>query len=328
MKSICNKCSRNVTDKRFPGLSCASCSKIYHQNCAGISKEAFNGVATKDFAWSCSSCKNKPTTRKSGIFPQDLPINPRKSLIPPPTSTSKSDQQLEPSIEKSLHSLTQAFNSYKETTDARIALLEKQLEIKSNQVALLSSQIEKVDQKADDSSKAIFEDSLEILGIPNTLQEDPATAVLRVSQEIECELEADEIECSLTQTVSKPTVIIKFKSKARRAEFYKAGKKFNRDRKLLTHGTTKHKIFINERLTTDQKRLLHNTKSFARNCDFDFAWFCNGLIHLKKRSNSRVIYIRTQDDLDLLANNETQDLLPERPGAQIQDERAPPMRRI
>lgn len=224
--------------------------------------------------------------------------------------------------------MTQAFNSYKETTDARIALLEKQLEIQSKEVALLSGLIEKVDHKAEDSHKAIVEDSLEILGVPETLLTDPATAVIRISQQIECELETEEIECSLTQTGPKPTVIIKFNSGARRAEFYRAGKKFNRDRKLLAHGTTTHKIFINEKLSTDQKQLLYNTKSFARNCDYDFAWFCNGLIHLKKRCNSRLIYIRTQDDLDFLAHNAAQDLLSKRERAQIQDERAAPERRI
>lgn len=98
-------------------------------------------------------------------------------------------------------------------------------------------------------------------------------------------------------------MIVKLNSRARRAEFYRAGKKFNRDRKLLAHGTTRHKIFINEKLTSDQKQLLYNTKSFARNRDYAFAWFFNGLIHLKKRSNSRLIYIRSQDDLDFLADN-------------------------
>lgn len=82
---------------------------------------------------------------------------------------------------------------YKEAIDARIAFLKKQLQIKSKEVALLSGLIEKVDHKAEDSNKAIVEDILEILGVPETLLIDPATAVIRISQEIECELESDEV---------------------------------------------------------------------------------------------------------------------------------------
>lgn len=317
MKPTCIKCSKNITDIRFPGLGCASCGKVYHQLCANLSKEAFNSIAKKDCAWSCGSCKNKSTTRKSGIFP---PIAPSSSATQQATTG--------PTLEKRLIDLAQAFNEYKDTTDARISQLETLLEARTKEVALLSGSIEKVETKAEELAHQSATDFLDIQGIPEDVLSAPDTGVLSLATEIGCDLSSSDFDCSVDYKNSKPTIEVKFKSREKRRNFLLAGKRFNREKKRAVFGSTSCKIFVNEHLTSDQKKLLYNTKLFARENNYNFAWFCNGVVHLKKHSKSRLIIIESQTVLDNLPHDDSEILLPERQRTENEDERTSPRRSI
>lgn len=313
MPSLCSKCSKNVTDKRFPGLSCANCNKIYHISCANIQKESFDSIAKNQLAWSCSACKKKPSTRRSGIFP---PTGP--SLV----------QSTLPTNDDLLKNLISEFNSYKESTNVRIAQLENLLAVKTQQVSSLTESIKRVEVKAEEIVQLSTANCLEIQGVPQGNLNSPTESVLFIAEEIGCALTSENFDCSISQNSSKPVIAIKFNSTESRRSFLHAGKKFNRDKKRVKFGNQEYKIFVNEQLTPIQKKLLYDTKTFARERRFNYAWFCNGLVHLKKREDSELIYIRSQDDLDILGNNEAQILLPEREGSQIQDERGSPRRQI
>lgn len=317
MPSQCSKCSKNVTDKRYPGLSCASCNKIYHITCANLPKETFLSIQKNQLAWSCIACKNKPSTRRSGIFP---PPGLAASQVPQALTVASEDKQLQ--------DLILAFNSYKESTDKRIAHLESLLAVKTQQIGALSESVQKVEAKAEEIIQLSTANALEVQGIPEESLLSPTASVLSIASEIGCHLSAQDFDCSSSQTGTKPVLSIRFKSSEQRTKFLHAGKKFNRDKKRISVGIESYKIFVNEQLTSVQKRLLYNTKTFARERNYNFAWFCNGLVHLKRRNDSELKIIRTQDDLDVLAQNEAQLLLSERERSQIQDERTSPRRQI
>lgn len=320
MPSVCIKCAKNVTDKRFPGLSCANCNKIYHILCANLPKDTFNSIQKNQLAWSCSACKNKPSTRRSGIFP---PTSLVASQIPQGPSASPTSPN-----DKLVQDLILAFNNYKETTDGRIAHLESLLSVKAQQIGSLTESIQKVEAKAEEIIQQSIANSLEIQGIPEESLQSPTESVFSIASEIGCDLSAQDFNCSTSLSGSKPVISVKFNSSEKRTNFLHAGKKFNRDNKRISVENQFYKIFVNEQLTSAQKNLLYNTKTFARDRKFSFAWFCNGLVHLKERSDSELIIIRSQDDLDVFSQNEAQVLLSERERPQIQDERASPRRQI
>jgi Baculovirus FP protein len=313
MTKPCCICNKNVTDKRFPGLSCKECSKVYHIICGDIKKSTFESITTdRTLSWTCKICKQKPSHRRSGIFPavtasesNSGAVVVHKTSRPSlqlPTSQSQTEKQLQ-DVLASLNNLTAAFADYKATTDARIAQLEACLTTRSEEVISLVNSVEKVTSKTEELEQLQSETLLTIQGIPESRLANPVDAALEVAQKIGCTITTADIDCFVSAAGEKPIVVVKFSSKAIRTSFLHAGKKFNREKKRLIVNGAPNKIFVNEFMTAAQKKLLYNTKCFARANNFDYTWFCNNRVHLKKTNYSQLLIISSQLHLDDLAAN-------------------------
>ena len=103
------------------------------------------------------------------------------------------------------------------------------------------------------------------------------------------------------------TITIEFKSSSHRQRFLAAGKNFNRNNRKFNGQS---KIFVNELLTPQEKKLLYETKTFARNNGYKFAWHTKGHIHLKQNENTIPIIIKTYQQLESIKNG-AEMLLPE-----------------
>jgi Baculovirus FP protein len=313
MSKQCCICTKNVTDKRFPGLSCKECNKVHHLICGDIKKATFESI-TKDrtLSWTCKICEQKPTHRRSGIFPAVAAAVSHSSAavvsktsrpsLQQPTTQSQTEKQLQ-DVLTSLNNLTAAFADYKATTNARIVQLEACLTTRSEEVTLLVNSVEKVASKTEELEQLQSETLLTIQGIPESRLANPVNAALEVAQEIGCSITTADIDCFVSAAGEKPIVVVKFSSKAVRTSFLHAGKKFNREKKRLIINSEPNKIFVNEFMTAAQKKLLYNTKCFARANNFDHTWFCNNRVHLKKSNYSQLIIISSQLHLDDLAAN-------------------------
>lgn len=315
MSAPCATCKKNVTYQRFPGLSCATCNKVYHIACAKLSKEIFENIVKAALAWNCDNCKSKPKARKSGIFPQSSSSQPQPSKV---STTPQSDSST--SIEKKFDDFRKEFESYKKSTEEKIIALEGKIQQLENQNTNLAVSLSGVEKQVSESTQKENENLLTIQGIPENLLDNATEAVLNVAKQIGCKLTESDFDCSVTNSAKKTTTV-EFKSKGKRRTFYQAGKRFNRENKRLLANNSLHKIFINEFLTTPQKKLLYNTKVFARENNYRHSWFCNGLVHLKKDDRSSLIILKTQLDLDCLNENgeRLEGLLPERARTEVQN---------
>ena len=63
------------------------------------------------------------------------------------------------------------------------------------------------------------------------------------------------------------------------------------------------KLFINENLTQERKRLLWLTKQSARSANYLYIWTMNGKIYVRKNSDSPAIMIQSKNDLSKLIND-------------------------
>jgi hypothetical protein len=152
--------------------------------------------------------------------------------------------------------------------------------------------------KAAEAEKVSLEQTLEVQGLSEDKLANPESTILEVAKEFKVPLLCSDFVCNVNRRCSKPVIAIKFNSGLARTSFLHAGKRFNRERKKIEG----QKIFVNEALSTIQKKLFYDTKIFARNNDIQFVWFCNGLIHLKKAARSRLIIIRNRSHLEELEN--------------------------
>jgi type II secretory pathway pseudopilin PulG len=329
----CVTCKKNITDKRAPGVSCCECNQIFHIKCVGIDKKKFETESKKpDYKWTCAPCK--PSARRSQIFPAPsvrLSQAPQLCASTQPSTSAQADRNQLQELSAAFNALTEAFQSYKTDTDARIALLEAQQANNNQTVTTLTATIQKVETKTEDLEQVSIADSLTIQGIPDTNLENPLEAAIEVGVQIGCELNTSEIDCKISRSGAKQLLDITFVSKSARTAFLHAGKRFNRNKKQLSVNGDQFKIFVNEKLTAEQKRLLYDTKCFARENNFLHVWFCNSVVHLKKTDNSTLLLIRSREYLDNLARNvnstqnnlaEAGTLLPERSRNSVEDERA------
>ena len=60
------------------------------------------------------------------------------------------------------------------------------------------------------------------------------------------------------------------------------------------------KLFINENLTQERKRLLWLTKQTAKNLNYTYIWTMNGKIYVRKNEDSSSFIIHNENDLSKL----------------------------
>jgi hypothetical protein len=295
----CSSCNKNITQIKRPGLNCVKCQKYFHRDCANIKKEKFEHIASEGLSWTCSKCDKKRTS----IFPLDL-----NSTCRAPTNNTAAS----PSPD---------FAKFKEDTDRRISALELLVKVQSEEIKTLKESVGQVHNKAIELEKVSVDSDLEIQGIPETTLSDPNIAVNIVAEQINCKVQAEEVHCSVIKSGTKQVLRVNFASKSKRESFLSAGKRFNREKRLLIVKQQRHKIFVNERLTPEQKTLLYNTKVFAKLNNFYCAWICNNLVHLKLSHDSLPTVIRSQAQLDLIKGNGSHRVLSERERFEHEDSR-------
>lgn len=66
----------------------------------------------------------------------------------------------------------------------------------------------------------------------------------------------------------------------------------------------KNELYINESLTGHYRTLYNSSKDFKKEKKFKYLWYTNGQFLLRKTDKSKVVVIRSFDDLNKLKNNE------------------------
>lgn len=308
LKRPCVKCKKNVTEVRSPGLSCSACNKFFHFTCINIDNDTSKNISNLGLSWSCASCRQKPSNRRSTIIPGDF------------IGVVSSDHE---SVEKRLEDIIAEFKLYKQSTDEKIAALEQQLHINQLKASSIVESVQTVQEKADSLERVTLEKVLEIQGIPEAELENPIQAAQLIAEAIDSNIAGD-FDCTTTGSTTKKTLSIRFSSKTSRDAFLVAGKRFNRLKKRINIRNEEHKIFVNEALSKFQKKLLYNAKGFVRERGYKCAWFVNGNVHIKRSDTAHPVVIRSQSQLNDL-RNEAENLLSERARDSIQNERSAPI---
>ena len=97
---------------------------------------------------------------------------------------------------------------------------------------------------------------------------------------------------------NKPSsVIIQFKHRNSRDKWLNEKKRIVTNDNMYRNGN-RQRIYINENMTPYMKTLFWKTRNFAKENSFDYVWFRNGKIMMRKNKEEKeVIMIREDDDL-------------------------------
>lgn len=149
-------------------------------------------------------------------------------------------------------------------------------------------------------------DSLEIHGLPAKDGEDLIKEVTEIGEALGVELQQYDIKCTFrlsvrhnwqqqSSTTRTPIAIVKFNNLNARGLLIK-----NR-RHLRNAPESLKKVYLNENLTKQPRKLLGMAREYKKINKFDSCWTTNGKIYLKKDESSRAIQIASKDALDKLS---------------------------
>lgn len=193
---------------------------------------------------------------------------------------------------------------YDEITNniGNIMLMKKNIDNLENANSIKDLKIKNLEIRlADIEQQNISYNCAELSGVETLMNENSVDTVERFIKELDIRIEPGRIN-KVThypdKSINKPgaqRMIIQFKDDASQSEFLNARKKIRQMKEC--------NIFIGEVLSSYSKTLLWKTKQKAREAKFQFVWFRNNKICVKKNpeQSSRVLIIKHADDLNQLS---------------------------
>lgn len=204
----------------------------------------------------------------------------------------------------SCHSRLDEANSHLTQANNRIKMLEE----REVEVASLRSQVTVLQELLQTQSQFSLRSELEIVGIPETDNESVGHIALLTAAKVGVTIQDTDIDWTArvgprrapdsTNKLPRP-IVVRFVRRTKRDEVFRAAKA----RKGLTTkdfntGEKEHRIYINERLTKENRWLFREARRRIAEADFKFCWTHNGNVFVRKREGNPAIQLRSQAKLD------------------------------
>ena len=196
-----------------------------------------------------------------------------------------------------------------------------------NQIEQIESRLNLVNQKATEIQEAVevmlkysYQYNLKLLGVPQVEEKETAKQSVDICLKLfkEMGIKVLEFDIDIAHRISNKNksipapIVCKFTRRLTKEEILKQKKEVNKidlGRIGLKMNPGKH-IAIVEHLTPNQQELLRKTKAFQENNEYEFCWVKNQTILLRESSNSKIIRISTQHDLEKLCGSQSFQLSP------------------
>lgn len=309
----CSSCSKAIS-KKSTGLSCAgTCGGFFHARCVDIPPSALAALTLPGSSWRCTDCRYSGNT--SILTVTDPEPTPGGALGDSSSSTPSTNHETLMVICNQL----QALNEKYATLCNRFTDYEKlisDLQSRCTEVESLREENRELRQRVNALEQHSRLSNLEIQGVPETSNENAAAIVQKIGTAIGLELSpadvdvAHRVQSQLTTAIAgarRPrNIIVRFLSRQIRNKFL-AASKVAKKRAPAAPGFevpgVSEKIFVNEHLSPENKRLLKLTRDAARSKGFKYHWVSQGTIFVRRNDKSRAVPIKSTSDLDKLDDN-------------------------
>lgn len=150
--------------------------------------------------------------------------------------------------------------------------------------------------------------NIELVGVPETKNEDTADVVVNLAKNLGLELHSSELEFAHRVQPRRPgsasggrTIIARFRHRRTKDTIVAAARKRHgikpSDMGLGDRVSDERNIYVNEHLTKNNRALLKECKQKAKTANFKFVWTKNCLIYARRDESSPPIPIVTSADL-------------------------------
>lgn len=317
-------------------MECSACKQCFDLDCLNISEQNYNKyTANYKRTWNCPTCVcSQPKSDNSGtsvgtskpevINPNTASENVNKtrgsrakaSQVQFPATVSEPDTSLLLSeirlLRQQVCDLKQQnsdiglkLSDVSEALNQRLEDFNRKIIARDNEILLLKDSIAQLQHKLVISEQENMKSELEIIGVPEENNENLVHISMVTAQKIGVQLietDIDEVYRAgqrRTNLVGKPrSIVLRLTRRIKRTELLKAAK----ERRPLSSADiiqgTSSKMYINERLTKNNRLLFREARSRAQLYKFQYCWVRNGTIYVRKAEKQPSIPIRTPLDLD------------------------------
>lgn len=319
----CNACAKPLRSQEF--MECSNCGEIYDLPCINIKKHDFTKFTPEiKNQWSCPACKNKQPKQDNSNTPiRNISMEISETITSRNVNTIRGTQsnvikkidteETLSSIVTELRKLREDMNEMRNTinmisdTLTCIEEIEKKNRERDREITDLKIHIEGMQDIIDLQAQQLIKNELEIIGIPETNNENLYHMAVVTAKMAGVEITENDIDevyrVGKTRTqlenCERPTrpIVIRLLRKSKSQELLKAAK----SRKNLSSANIvsgkPNTIYINERLTTKNRRLFREARVCSRNHGFRFCWHKDGAIYIRKAEKTAAVRIRSAMDL-------------------------------
>ncbi|KOB53709.1 Uncharacterized protein OBRU01_25378 [Operophtera brumata] len=160
-------------------------------------------------------------------------------------------------------------------------------------------------------AQSYLRNELEIVGIPESNNENLHHTVLATAQKLGLVLEVGDIDWidragpprTRIQPGNQPQrsrpVVVRLLRRTKREEIIKAARvRKNLNTTDVGVAGPAVKLFVNERLTKEGRLFFREVRLRAQQCDVKYCWLRNGVTYIRKEEGKAAISIRTSEDLE------------------------------
>ncbi|CAG4985066.1 unnamed protein product [Colias eurytheme] len=323
MACNCGACNKIIKINQH-NMKCSKCSHYFHTTCANITD--FKKISEEiKLNWTCFLCH--PKNPNNNIT--NTQTNTLREPLPRSASSSPSDTTKDVSITDIVHEMRLIRETVGEIKSQMLSLtdhiskcnlrldeFDTKLERQEVRIIMLENTMAEYKERLNSNAQAQLRNEVEIVGIPETPNENPAHTFRIITHKLGVPIEDSDLdfitragpprkENNLNQS-SRP-LIARFLSRIKRDEFLKIGKMKQHsinasDMGLSATGHKNVNIYFNERLTQENRHLFRSARQQTKVCGYKYCWVKNGVVYIRKQEGNPAIAIKKHEDLNQLLN--------------------------
>lgn len=308
----CAVCCEKFND----GVQCSLCKKHLDFGCANISESTYRRMkAEKRAAWRCSSCQagSSASSQSSARTPEpasldkimeklnsmELKLVDLPKLISDIKGIKGNITNLQDSCQGAINRIEE-FASRIEDVEARVTCLEASLsdivEVKSQIFTCLRN-----DMTRDQLSRL---NNIEIKGVPFKKSENLFDIIEKLGVSINykvAKVQINYVSRIPTYSGNEKSIVVSFLNRYVKEDFV-ASARLLKSLSAADIGfkNDQGRIYVNDHLSPEYKKLLTRTKQRAKEKSYQFTWVKFSKIHVRKNDASHVITIKSESDLNKL----------------------------
>lgn len=308
---LCVECDKSISgeDETIP---CKQCNGRAHTNCAKSANGPPYTRSTKkpqQLVWTCTKCRTEKDrtgeNSDNSELGEDDTINTKSLLV---ELNNKYDNILKlvsdvPDIKKSVEFLSKQHDDFKqkqEKQDKIIVDLTKQVNFLTTAIGEKDKVIGSLTEKVNDLEQSQLCMQLEIQGIPYKNGENVTEIVTAVAVALGVDTKGvlEAYRSPPTRAAQVPPICVHLSTNVQRSSWITQAK----SRRLTTAAILKDNsnipIYINEKLSQTNKRLLWLTRERCKQLRYKYVWTKQGRIFARKDDTMGVIRVKSEGDVN------------------------------